>query len=92
MISVLGIIGAIISSLIVVLGLTQQIYLNFKRKSCEGLAPILFFLVSVSYITWSLYSLLKPDYFLAIPQTLGAVISLILLFQWFRYRKNKPSN
>lgn len=86
---IFGTLATIASLSIVVIALPQQIYKNYKRKTCEGLAPSLFYLAACAYILWSLYAWTKPDIFLIISQTPGMILSLILVFQLFYYGTDK---
>lgn len=85
--SVIGILAAIASLTIVLLGLPAQIIKNYRRKSCDGIDPSLIYSICVAYTLWSLYGWTKPDWFLAVSQTPGCVLAFILLFQLFHYRK-----
>jgi len=67
------------------IGLLAQIYKNYTRKSCKGLAPILIYAAGLRYTLWGLYSWLKPDRFLAIAQ----IPECILVFQLWWYRKKE---
>lgn len=85
--SIIGILATIASLTIVLLGLPAQIVKNYRRKSCDGLAPSLVYSACFSYTLWSLYGWTKPDWFLAIAQTPGCVLALVLLFQLLIYGK-----
>ncbi len=84
---IIGVIATVASLTIVLVGLPAQIIRNYRRKSCDGLAPSLVYAACCTYTLWSLYGWTKPDWFLAVSQTPGCVMSLILLFQLIRYRK-----
>ena len=86
---VLGTLAVIASLTILVIGLPQQIYRNYQQKSCKGLAPLLIYSAFVTYTLWGLYGWMKPDYFLAISQTPGSIITLILIFQLLYYGRNR---
>ncbi len=87
--SLIGILATIASLTIVVLGLPAQIVKNYRRKSCDGLAPSLVYSAFCTYTLWSLYGWTKPDWFLVVAQTPGFAISSILLVQLFLYRKRE---
>lgn len=89
MVSTIGVLAMIASLTIIMLGLPAQIIKNYRRKSCEGLAPSLIYCAAVTYILWALYGWIKPDRFLAIAQTPGSVLALVLLFQLIYYRKRE---
>ena len=86
---IMGILAAAASLTIILVGMPKQIRMNYRRKSCEGIDPSLIYSVCVTYILWSIYGWTEPDWFLAVSQTPGAVLVLILLFQLFHYRKRK---
>ena len=86
---VIGTLAAIVSLTIIVFGLPAQIVKNWKRKSCEGLAPLLVCSVLVAYGMWALYGWTKPDYFLAYSQTPGCALTAVLVFQLWLYQKKK---
>lgn len=86
---IIGILATIASLAIVLLGLPAQIVKNYKRKSCEGIAPSLIYAACFTYTLWSLYGWTKPDWFLAVAQTPGCVLAFIILFQIFYYRKRR---
>ena len=85
--SVIGVLATIASLMIVVLGLPAQIIQNYRRKSCDGLAPSLIYAACCTYTLWSVYGWTKPDWFLAISQTPGCVLAFVLLVQLIIYRK-----
>jgi uncharacterized protein with PQ loop repeat len=87
MTSVLGVLAVIASFVIVFYGTPAQIIKNWRRKSCAGLALPLFCQVFVAYTLWALYGLIKPDWFLVVSQVPGAILTLVLLLQFFYYRK-----
>ncbi len=88
---VIGTIATIASLAIVTVGLPAQIFKNYRRKSCDGLAPSLIYSACCTYTLWSIYGWTKPDWFLVVAQTPGCVLAFILLFQLFLYRK-RPIN
>lgn len=87
--SVIGILATIASLTISLLGFPAQIVKNYRRKSCDGLAPLLIYSACCSYTLWGIYSWTKPDWFLAVAQTPGCVLAFIVLFQLFHYRKKR---
>ncbi|MDO8668824.1 MAG: SemiSWEET family transporter [Candidatus Buchananbacteria bacterium] len=87
--AILGLLATLSSLMIVFLGFPAQIIKNYRRKSCDGIAPTLIYSACCGYTLWSLYGWTKPDWFLAIAQTPGCILSFILLFQIFYYRKRQ---
>lgn len=89
--STIGILAVAASLTITLLGLPAQIIKNYRRKSCDGLAPSLIYSACCTYALWSIYGWTKPDWFLVVAQTPGCVLAFILLFQLLYYRKKEGS-
>lgn len=85
---VFGLIASILTIVLVFIGLVSQVIKNFQRKSCSGLSLIYFIVILFAYSAWSLYGISISDWYIIIPQTAGAVISLILLAQFYLYKKS----
>lgn len=83
---IFGSLATVASLTIVLVGLPQQIWLNFKYRSTGGLASLLFIAAFITYTSWSLYGWTKPDYFLLIAQTPGSILAFILLWQFIFFR------
>ena len=83
--SIFGIIAMSVSLCVVFLGLTSQIWKNHKRKTCEGLSFTLMLVTLIAYSVWAVYGLTKPDWFLAASQTPGAILALVIIFQYLIY-------
>lgn len=86
---ILGVLAMTVSLILLSIGVPHQIYTNYKRKSVEGISPLLLFCIFFAYVLWSLYAWTKPDLFLILTQTPGSALSLILLFQLFYYGRNR---
>ena len=79
--------NAILAGLLgVIIGLVTQIIKNYRRKSTEGLSFWWILLAFYSYVSWLLYGILKQDFFLTVPQTLGSACMVIILFQFWIYK------
>jgi uncharacterized protein with PQ loop repeat len=85
---IIKLLTVLLSLIVTGLGLTSQVYKNYSRKSVEGLSFLYFTLLAVSYSFWSFYGFSQDDLVLIIPMTLGAVVSWVLVAQFFLYRKN----
>lgn len=85
--SIIGILATISSLAIVLVGLPVQIIKNYRRKSCDGLAPMLILSALCTYTLWSIYGWTKPDWFLVVSQTPGSMLAFVLLVQLFVYRE-----
>jgi len=84
--NILGLLAAIASLTITLVGLPTQIYKNrVARKNNLSLSLIISALCS--YGLWALYGWTKLDYFLIIPQTTGFFLAIILLIQYLVYKK-----
>jgi uncharacterized protein with PQ loop repeat len=90
MASIFGTLAMIASLTITFIGLPCQIYKNWRDKDCH-LALELIVAAIFSYSLWSMYGWAKPDWFLAGADTPGAILALIVLLQFFLYRKKKRS-
>jgi len=87
--SIFGILAVITSLTVTLIGFPAQIIKNYKRKSCEGIAPLLIYCACLTYSLWTLYGWTKPDLFLIISQTSGCAFSFIVLFQLFYYARKE---
>lgn len=83
------IITVLLSLIVTGLGLTSQVRKNFSRKSMEGLSFFYFFILAISYTFWSTYGFLQQDLVLIIPMTLGAIMSWVVVVQFYLYRSKK---
>lgn len=84
--AIFGILAMIASLVITTIGLPAQIIKNYRTKSTAALSLLLLTPVFCAYLLWSLYGWTKPDLFLAVAQTPGCILSVILLGQYVRYR------
>lgn len=84
---VVGLSAMIASLAIVFAGLPSQIYKNWKFKSTKGLSTGLIVAAVFTYTLWAIYGWMKPDYFLAIAQTPGSVMAIIIVIQIIYYRR-----
>ncbi|MFA6095511.1 MAG: PQ-loop repeat-containing protein [Candidatus Paceibacterota bacterium] len=82
-----GFLASLMSLVIACIGFPAQIVKNYRRKSCEGLSLLLVWPAFAGYTLWTIYGLLKSDWFLFVPQGLGIIFSGILVIQVFAYRK-----
>lgn len=75
----------------VVIGLVSQIIKNYRRKSCEGLSLGWICLAGYAYVSWLVYGVVTQDYFLCVPQSLGTLCMIIILWQFWIYRKKNKA-
>ena len=86
-IQILGYNASLAGLLGVVIGLVTQVIKNWRRKSCEGLSLWWITLAGYSYFSWLMYGFFRQDIFLTIPQSLGTLCMIIILGQFWIYRK-----
>jgi uncharacterized protein with PQ loop repeat len=89
LIAAVGVITTVISILVKVIGLPDQIRKNYKRKSTSGLSVPFFVLGLVSYALWTLYGVLKQDFVLILGQGAGMITMGIIAWQIYIYRNKK---
>ena len=87
MITVVGYIASFITIVYTAVGMPNQIIKNHKIKSAESLSLFLFVTLFFTFTSWVVYGVLKPDWFICIPNALGAVCAFIIVFQIVCYRK-----
>ena len=75
----------VVSILTKVIGFPDQVRLNYKRKSVEGLSKPFFILGFTSYVLWTAYGLAKSDPVLMIGQGIGVFLSGIIGGQMIYY-------
>ncbi len=84
---IVGTIVVILSVLTKVIGMPDQIRLNHKRKSTEGLSLVAYTLSCVTYFFWALYGALRGDWVVFLAHgVLGTLITGFVLFQFYLYR------
>lgn len=86
-VNLLKMITVVLSLVVTGLGLTTQVRKNFERRSTEGLSLFYFCLLAVSYSFWAAYGIAQRDTVLIIPMSVGAVVSWVLVAQFFFLRK-----
>lgn len=80
------IITVVLSLIVTGLGLTSQVFKNYKGKSTEGLSFFYFIMLAISYSFWSVYGFVLKDLVLIIPMLLGMMVSWVVVVQFFVYR------
>lgn len=81
------IITIVLSLVVTGLGLSSQVYKNYKRKSLEGLSFFYFLVLAISYSFWSAYGIMQKDWVLIIPMSLGMLVSWVVAIQFWVYKK-----
>jgi len=88
---IFGIAASIASLLLVLIGFPAQIVRNYRRKSCEGLDPTLYWFALVTYTCWGLYGWTKPDIYMKLAQTPGAILTATIIIQFYYYKKRRKT-
>jgi len=83
-----GVVTTVVSILVKIIGLPDQIRKNYQRKSTLGLSTPFFVLGMASYTLWTLYGALKHDWVLILGQGVGMITMGIIAWQIYIYRKN----
>lgn len=86
-VNLLKIVTVVLSLVVTGLGLTAQVRKNFERRSTEGLSIFYFCILAVSYSFWTVYGVAQGDIVLIIPMAVGAVVSWVLVAQFYFLRK-----
>lgn len=93
LVAAVGVIVAILSVASKLIGPPDQIRLNWKRKSTEGVSLALYAMSFVTYFFWALYGALRGDWVVFLAHgALGCVMTGIILFQFFVYRKKNDTS
>jgi hypothetical protein len=87
--TIVGVLAVISSIAMTLVGFPAQIYLNHKRRSCEGIEPLLVLAALGVSLLWVVYGWLKADWFLAISRGFGMLLAAVIIFQMIRYRHPK---
>lgn len=74
------------------IGITSQVRKNHTRRSMEGLSFFYFFILAVSYSFWVVYGIASKDWVLILPMSIGAIMSWVVVIQFFIYKKQKISS
>ena len=76
----------IFGSLMSLFGLPAQIRKNKKTKSCVFSLSLLMLVIGV-YFSRICYSLIIKAYYIVLPDAIGELMSIVILFQYFKYNK-----
>lgn len=88
---ILGFIAAGITTIYTLIGVPSQVMKNYKRKSTEGLALLSVGILFVGFVVWVFYALSMEEvnYFILIPNALGAIGNAVILGQMTFYKSKK---
>jgi len=84
--SFLGTSTMILATLMVVIAVPSQIIKNYQNKHCGFSLPMVILPLLV-YISRAGYSLAIKSYFIFIPDAIGLIFLLIILWQYIKYKK-----
>jgi uncharacterized protein with PQ loop repeat len=83
----IGLIATIITTIYTIFGLPSQLLKNYRNKSVEGVSLFMSIMLVFVFLSWVLYALAKNDYYILISNTPGFIGSLVLVVQFYLYRK-----
>ena len=89
MIDLVGWIASVVTLTYTAFGLPVQIRKNWAKKSTEGLSLFMTIMLFGTFTSWVVYSALKLDWYILIPNSVGAVGALVILGQFAAYRDRK---
>lgn len=87
--TIVGIIGfmtLVLTVLVKVVGLPDQIRKNYKRRSTEGLSSVFFIMGLLTYVLWTIYGILRGDIVVVLGQGVGVIAMGIIVYQIYAYR------
>jgi uncharacterized protein with PQ loop repeat len=83
---------AVMSILIKVIGVGDQMRKNHERKSTTGLSWLFYLISFLTFFLWGVYGWLKEDWIIFWTQgVLGCIATGVVLFQFFLYRDRSGS-
>jgi len=88
----LGWIASIITVVYTAFGLPVQIRKNVKGHSASGLSLFLFVFLFLTFTSWVIYGVVKPDWFIVVPNGLGSLCAFILVCQIIYYGSKQNKN
>jgi len=86
---IIGILTVITSLAVKIIGYPAQIFEIKKKMSVEGISLTLSTTSFITYICWTIHGILQNDNVIIIGQSLGVLMSGIVLWQVIIYRKKR---
>ena len=80
----------IVSLLVVFIAFPSQAYKNYKTKNF-GISLVLVLFGVAIYLLRIPYTFIRHDYFILIPDIIGLLIHVLLIWQFFLYKKVKKN-
>jgi uncharacterized protein with PQ loop repeat len=84
---IIGYIASFITIIYTAIGMPNQIVKNYKIKCVKSLSLFLFITLFLTFSSWVVYGMVKPDWFIGIPNALGAICAFIITCQIIYYKK-----
>lgn len=84
-VDILGVAAMATSIVYTGMGLPMQIWKNYRTKSTKGLSLFFASIMFVSLLAWAFYGFAKDDFYILFPNAMGAVFSVVLLWQFCVY-------
>jgi uncharacterized protein with PQ loop repeat len=88
--AVVAVLTTVLSVGVKVIGMPEQIKANRRRKSTEGLSGWFMICTLLSYGMWVIHGFLVHDMSLIIGQSLGVLVTTVIVWQMIMYRKTAP--
>lgn len=88
--AVVAVLTTVLSVGVKVIGMPDQIKANRQRKSTEGLSHWFMICTLASYVMWVVHGFLVHDMSLIIGQSLGVLVTAVIIGQMIAYRKATP--
>lgn len=88
MIKTLGVMTMALNIIMVCVGVPAQIIKNHREKKC-GNPLVLMILIFAVYSTRSIYTAAIGIWYILIPDVLGTIFSIVIIFQAYHYRSSK---
>ena len=83
---ILGFSVSILALCVILLGLTGQIYKNYKEKR-SGMSIIIIGFGIILLFLRIIYTYIRHDYFIMIPDIISFFIHVVLIYQFIIYKK-----
>lgn len=89
-VELLGLIAAGITTIYTMFGVPSQVIKSYKRKSTEGLSFASIGTLFLGFVAWVLYalSMTEMNYYILIPNALGALGNAVILLQMISYKSH----
>ena len=86
---IIGLLTIITSLAVKVIGYPAQIIEIQKSKSVQGVSLTLSILSVITYVCWTIHGIIQKDMVVVWSQSLGIVMSIIVLWQVIYFRQTK---